>query len=205
MFSPMPGRWRINLDPIKMWSRRATCQLAHHVTRANVLLFFGAVAALGGSITIYKFFWIELPEANKRSAEEAKGPVLSISHYFVHDTSGVDYLRFDVSNEGNRDAAAGFQPHALVPVDVPIAVPTEAKKIEVAGTMYFDLTGKPFPYAFHPGALYQIPLVKLKNGETMKPFHVLWYIKSPTDGTFPGSKKDGTPQYVRIEIEYLPR
>jgi len=209
LFSPMKGRWRIILDPITMGARWVGRRVADYLSRVKVvaalLFLFTAIAAVGGGITIYEFFWMKLPEAKKRAAMEAKRPVLLISHYFVHDTSGVDYLRFDVTNEGNSDAAAGFQPHALVPVDVPIEAPTGVKNVEVTGTMYFDVTDKPYPYAFHPSALYQIALLKLKKEEAMKPFHVLWYITSKTDGTFPGSQKDGTPQYGRIEIEYLPR
>lgn len=206
MFSPMAGRWRINLDPIRRCGRWARGQLARLITRANVLLFFGAISAFGGVIIIYRFFWIELPEATKRAAMEVKRPVLSMRHVFAewNSSTGEQRIRFDVSNdEGTKEAAPGFQPHALIPVDAPIELLTEAKKTEVEGRTYFDLTDKPYPYAFHPGALYQSISVRwLKKEER---FHVLWYITSPTDGTFPGSNKDGTPQYGRIEIEYFPR
>jgi hypothetical protein len=50
--------------------------------------------------------------------------------------------------------------------------------------------------------MYQSLAMKLKKEER---FHVLWYITSPTDGTFPGANKDGTPRHGRIEIEYFPR
>jgi hypothetical protein len=149
LFSPMPGRWRINLDPIRMWGRWARGQLAHHVTRANVLLVFGTFAAVGGGITIYKFFWIELPEANKRAALEVKRPVLFMRHVIVPDTSG-QWIRFDVlhDDDSTKDAAPGFQSHVLFPVEAPIEPPTEAKKVEVEGPTYFELTDKPSPYSF---------------------------------------------------------
>ena len=62
--------------------------------------------------------------------------------------------------------------------------------------MYFDLKDKAYPYSFYPGAVYQSLAMKLKKEER---FHVLWYITSPTDGTFPGANKDGTPRHGRIE------
>jgi hypothetical protein len=149
-------------------------------------------------LVVYELFGLTRPQVIREEQVQARRPRLSVRHE-VRNELGTVWIRFKVHNDGNKDAR-GFRAHALVPFDAPIEPPTKRVEITVRSIRYYDVTDL-FPYPFFPNSdPFDFGGVKIRKEEA-RPFHVLWYITSAEDGTFPGQQPDGSVKYERIEVK----
>jgi hypothetical protein len=151
-------------------------------------------------VVIYDVFWLTRPQVIHQEEVQSRRPSFSIRHDLFRDEGGTEYVRFNVYNNGDK-AATGFEMHVLLPTDAPVEPPKNVTAVKVGGVSYYDMT-EMYVYSLHPGRTpYQFRGVKLKRDEATRPFHVLWYITSAEDGTFPGKQRDGSVKYGRIEVD----